>query len=53
MQPVAVNHWKVAIETDEGAGYEFADNNTQITKQIGLAVPVNLAAALVGALMRR
>jgi DNA (cytosine-5)-methyltransferase 1 len=38
--------------SDEDAAYEFAGNKTQITKQIGNAVPVNLAAALVGALMR-
>jgi DNA (cytosine-5)-methyltransferase 1 len=38
--------------SDEYAAYEFAGNKTEITKQIGNAVPVNLAAALVGALMR-
>ena len=32
--------------------YEFAGTKTEITKQIGNAVPVNLAAALVGALMQ-
>jgi DNA (cytosine-5)-methyltransferase 1 len=32
--------------------YEFAGNKTEITKQIGNAVPVNLAAAVVGALMQ-
>jgi DNA (cytosine-5)-methyltransferase 1 len=38
--------------SDEDAAYEFAGNKTEITKQIGNAVPVNLAAALVGALMQ-
>jgi DNA (cytosine-5)-methyltransferase 1 len=37
---------------DAETAYEFAGNKTEITKQIGNAVPVNLAAALVGALMR-
>jgi DNA (cytosine-5)-methyltransferase 1 len=34
------------------AAYEFRGNKTEITKQIGNAVPVNLATALVWALMR-
>ena len=34
---------------DEEGQYEFVGNTTQITKQIGNAVPVNLAAALVKA----
>jgi DNA (cytosine-5)-methyltransferase 1 len=38
--------------SDEDAAYELAGNKTEITKQIGNAVPVNLAAALVGALMQ-
>ena len=38
--------------SDEDAAYEFAGNKTEITKQIGNAVPVNLATALVGALMQ-
>ena len=38
--------------SDAETAYEFAGNKTEITKQIGNAVPVNLAAALVGALMR-
>lgn len=38
--------------SDEEAEYEFAGNKTEIIKQIGNAVPVNLAAALVGALMQ-
>src|ERR1700751_3390883 len=38
--------------TDAETAYEFAGNKTEITKQIGNAVPVNLAAALVGALMQ-
>jgi DNA (cytosine-5)-methyltransferase 1 len=37
---------------DTETAYEFAGNKTEITKQIGNAVPVNLAAALVGALMQ-
>jgi DNA (cytosine-5)-methyltransferase 1 len=37
--------------SDAETAYEFAGNKTEITKQIGNAVPVNLAAALVGALM--
>ena len=35
--------------SDAETAYEFAGNKTEITKQIGNAVPVNLAAALVGA----
>ena len=38
--------------SDAETVYEFAGNKTEITKQIGNAVPVNLAAALVGALMQ-
>src|SRR3984893_17914539 len=38
--------------SDAKTAYEFAGNRTEITKQIGNAVPVNLAAALVGALMQ-
>jgi DNA (cytosine-5)-methyltransferase 1 len=38
--------------TDAETAHEFAGNKTEITKQIGNAVPVNLAAALVGALMQ-
>ena len=38
--------------SDKEAAYEFAGNQTEVTKQIGNAVPVNLAAALVGALMQ-
>ena len=34
---------------DEETRYEFVGNVTQVTKQIGNAVPVGLAAALVGA----
>ena len=34
---------------DEETKYEFVGNVTQVTKQIGNAVPVGLAAALVGA----
>ena len=34
---------------DQESKYEFVGNTSQITKQIGNAVPVNLAAALVGA----
>jgi len=38
--------------SDEDAAYEFAGNKTEITKQIGNAVPVHVATALVDALMR-
>jgi DNA (cytosine-5)-methyltransferase 1 len=38
--------------SDAETAYEFAGNKTEITKQIGNTVPVNLAAALVGALMQ-
>lgn len=38
--------------SDDEAAYEFAGTKTEITKQIGNAVPVNTAAALVAALMR-
>ena len=38
--------------SDAETAYEFAGNKTEITKQIGNAVAVNLAAALVGALMQ-
>ena len=36
---------------DEVQKYEFVGNKTQITKQIGNAVPVNLAAALVKSIL--
>ena len=36
---------------DEETSYEFVGNTTQVTKQIGNAVPVNLASALVGAML--
>ena len=36
---------------DEETQYEFAGNVTEVTKQIGNAVPVHLAAALVGAIL--
>ena len=36
---------------DEDQKYEFVGNKTQITKQIGNAVPVNLAAALVKSIL--
>ncbi|MGH6981817.1 MAG: DNA cytosine methyltransferase [Stellaceae bacterium] len=35
---------------DGEIAYEFAGNKTEIIKQIGNAVPVNTAAALVGAM---
>lgn len=35
---------------DDEIAYEFAGNKTEIIKQIGNAVPVNTAAALVGAM---
>ena len=38
--------------SDAETAYEFAGNKTEVTKQIGNAVAVNLAAALVGALMQ-
>jgi len=38
--------------SDAETAYEFAGNKTEITKQIGNAVPVNLDAELVGALMQ-
>ena len=34
---------------DEETSYEFVGNVTEVTKQIGNAVPVHLAAALVKA----
>ena len=37
---------------DEETKYKFIGNIGEITKQIGNAVPVNLAAALVGAILR-
>ena len=37
--------------SDEQAEYEFAGNITEVTKQIGNAVPVHLAEALVGAVL--
>ncbi len=37
--------------TSEEAAYEFAGTKTDIIRQIGNAVPVNTAAALVGALV--
>ena len=36
---------------DEETSYEFAGNIGEVTKQIGNAVPVHLAAALVGAIL--
>lgn len=36
----------------QDAAYQFAGNKTEVTKQIGNAVPVNTAAALVEALFR-
>ena len=36
---------------DEETKYEFVGNIGEVTKQIGNAVPVNLAAALVGAIL--
>ena len=36
---------------DEETSYEFAGNVGEVTKQIGNAVPVHLAAALVGAIL--
>ena len=38
---------------DEETSYEFVGNVTEVTKQIGNAVPVNLAAALVKAALGR
>lgn len=40
----------MGFDTDD-VRYEFAGNASEITRQIGNAVPVNTAAALVGALM--
>ena len=37
---------------DEESSYEFVGNVSEVTKQIGNAVPVHLAAALVGAALR-
>ena len=37
---------------DHESEYEFVGNIGEVTKQIGNAVPVNLAAALVGAILR-
>lgn len=37
--------------SDEESRYEFCGNKTEVTRQIGNAVPVNCAAALVGALL--
>ena len=36
---------------DEESRYEFTGNASEVTRQIGNAVPVNLAAALVGAML--
>ena len=36
---------------DEESAYTFIGNKTQVTKQIGNAVPVNMAAALVSAIL--
>ena len=36
---------------DENSHYEFVGTQSEITKQIGNAVPVNTAAALVSAIM--
>lgn len=48
-------HWRELARAtsfdDEGHVYDFAGNATQITKQIGNAVPGRTAKALVGALM--
>ncbi len=38
---------------DDETSYEFVGNVTEVTKQIGNAVPVNLAAALVKAALGR
>lgn len=38
--------------TDKESTYEFVGNTGEVTRQIGNAVPVNLAAALVGALLQ-
>ena len=38
---------------DEETQYEFVGNVTEVTKQIGNAVPVNMAAALVKAALGR
>ncbi len=38
---------------DDETKYEFVGNIGEVTKQIGNAVPVNLAAALVGAILRQ
>lgn len=49
-------HWRELARAtsfdDEGEVYDFAGNATQITKQIGNAVPNRTAKALVRALMR-
>jgi DNA (cytosine-5)-methyltransferase 1 len=37
--------------SDEEARYEFVGTKSEVTKQIGNAVPVNTAAALVGAIL--
>jgi DNA (cytosine-5)-methyltransferase 1 len=37
--------------SDEEFVYEFVGNDTEITRQIGNAVPVRTAAALVGAIL--
>lgn len=46
-------HWKELARamsfSDEDGEYDFAGNKTEITKQIGNAVPVRTARALVGA----
>ena len=38
---------------DDESSYEFVGNVTEVTKQIGNAVPVHLAAALVKAALER
>lgn len=65
MDLVAVNHWNIAVEThaknhpelaramgfsDAEVEYEFCGTKTEITKQIGNAVSVEQAEALVGAI---
>ncbi len=37
--------------SDDEQSYEFVGNRSEITKQIGNAVPVNMAAALVTAVL--
>lgn len=48
-------HWRELARamsfSESDQDYEFAGNKTEITKQIGNAVPVRMARALVGALL--